>query len=117
MSVELGCRDDGRIFPCATRHSNPLLIVTAEVKIEEELVPGYRPEDFYLVKLGKVLNARYQAVPKLGCGFGSVAWLCQNMKYSTLFLQSNPVANKNYTENRYWTPEMCTVGRNGVIVS
>lgn len=45
----------------------------AEAEIEEELVPGYHPDDVYPVKLGEVFNTRYQVVAKLGCGIGSTA--------------------------------------------
>jgi hypothetical protein len=49
--------------------------------MEEELVPGYRPSDFYPVKLGEVFNDRYQVITKLGCGVGSTAWLCRDLRY------------------------------------
>lgn len=51
-----------------------------EAKIEEELAPGYRPDDFYPVRLGEVFNARYQVVAKLGCGVASTAWLCRDLQ-------------------------------------
>lgn len=53
----------------------------AEAMVEEESVPGYRPSDFYPVKLGEVFNRRYQVVTKLGCGVGSTAWLCRDLQY------------------------------------
>lgn len=56
--------------------TNTFQELPAEAKIEEELVLGYRQEDFYPVELGEVFNARYQVVAKLGCGVGSTAWLC-----------------------------------------
>jgi hypothetical protein len=34
-------------------------ILPAHEKIEEESVPGYKPESFYPVTLGEVFNSRY----------------------------------------------------------
>lgn len=55
----------------------------ADTQIEEELVPEYRPSDFYPVRLGEVFNDRYKVITKFGCGVGSTAWLCRDSRFTT----------------------------------
>ncbi|KAM3420658.1 hypothetical protein BST61_g3913 [Cercospora zeina] len=50
-----------------------------DVKFEEEKLVGYKPEDFYPVRLGDVYESRYQVVAKLGFGTASTVWLCRNL--------------------------------------
>ena len=64
-----------------------------EAQIEEELVPGYQPEDFYPVKLGEMFESRYQVVAKLGCGVGSTAWLCRDQGYDAPSVHPTPLAH------------------------
>lgn len=90
----------------------------AEAKIEEELIPGYRQEDFYPVELGEVFNARYQVVAKLGCGIGSTAWLCRDLRYDGLFLLSNwACLSSSCRDNCYSTLKVCTVNRGSTVAS
>ena len=105
----------------ATRTSQEL---SAEAKVEEELVPGYRPEDFYPVELGEVFNSRYQVVAKLGCGVGSTAWLCRDLQYIPrpcplifCLLSNNIFLLFNDRDNRYLTLKVCTVNRESAVAS
>lgn len=52
----------------------------ADIPIEEELVPGYSPDDYYPVRLGEVFDNKYRVVAKLGRGVGSTAWLCRDLR-------------------------------------
>ena len=46
--------------------------------IEEETLPHYRPEQFYPVDIGELLNSRYKVLGKLGYGAYSTVWLCHD---------------------------------------
>lgn len=65
-----------RTFPVDGFQSVPL-----EEKIEEETVPAYNAEKFYPVRLGEVLNSRYQVLAKLG--FGTSSTVCSVVISST----------------------------------
>ncbi|KAI9042672.1 uncharacterized protein KD926_005278 [Aspergillus affinis] len=57
--------------------------------VEEEELPDYRAERFYPVRLGEVLQNRYQIIAKLGFGTSSTVWLARDLKdhqYVTLKL-------------------------------
>lgn len=45
--------------------------------VEEELLPDYRAEDFYPVRIGHVYNDKYRIVAKLGFGRSSTVWLAR----------------------------------------
>ncbi|RDL35336.1 uncharacterized protein BP5553_07267 [Venustampulla echinocandica] len=47
--------------------------------IDEETIPNYSPNDYYSTHSGHVLNNRYQAITKLGWGFGSTLWLAEDL--------------------------------------
>ncbi|KAK2051206.1 protein kinase [Colletotrichum caudatum] len=68
--------------------------IPADQKIEEETLPGYKPENYYPVRLGEVFESRYQVVAKLGYGTGSTVWLCQDLS----------------NENKLSTLKVCVVG-------
>lgn len=53
--------------------------------IEEEILPGYRPENYYPVHIGQLLNAQYKVLAKLGFGGGSTTWIAQDI---TKYLRS-----------------------------
>lgn len=53
--------------------------IHASVKVEEELLPFYTPRLFYPVRLGQILNFRYQVISKLGYGTTSTNWLCRDL--------------------------------------
>ncbi|EFW16404.1 hypothetical protein D8B26_005743 [Coccidioides posadasii str. Silveira] len=50
------------------------------VPIEEELLPDYIAEMYYPVRIGEVLNDRYQVVCKLGYGTTSTVWLARDLR-------------------------------------
>ena len=52
----------------------------ADQKIEEETIPGYVASRYYPVRIGEVLNEKYQVVGKLGYGASSTAWLARDMR-------------------------------------
>ncbi|KAL3450420.1 kinase-like domain-containing protein [Aspergillus insuetus] len=62
-------------------------------KIEEEVLPLYKPENYYPVFIGQVLASRYQVVSKLGYGNSSTVWLCRDL-----------------LEDGYFTLKVCTRG-------
>ncbi|PGH31514.1 CMGC/SRPK protein kinase [[Emmonsia] crescens] len=57
----------------------PHQLLPQDVKCEEEDLPGYKPEDFYPVRLGDVFESRYRVIAKLGFGVGSSVWLCRDL--------------------------------------
>ncbi|KAH6614661.1 kinase-like domain-containing protein [Chaetomium sp. MPI-SDFR-AT-0129] len=53
--------------------------IPADYKLEEETLPDYLPQRFYPVRIGEVLNSRYQVVGKLGYGVTSTVWLARDL--------------------------------------
>jgi serine/threonine-protein kinase SRPK3 len=47
--------------------------------VEEENWEWYKPEEFYPVRIGEVLNSQYQVVGKLGYGTYGTTWLCRDL--------------------------------------
>jgi serine/threonine-protein kinase SRPK3 len=47
--------------------------------IEEEKTPNYKPESFYPIRLGQLLDGRYQVATKLGYGANSTVWLARDL--------------------------------------
>ncbi|KAI8943645.1 hypothetical protein NX059_001630 [Plenodomus lindquistii] len=46
---------------------------------EEETLPFYRPEQFYPVKIGQLLDGQFKVLGKLGYGSNSTVWLCRDI--------------------------------------
>ncbi|KAK1953675.1 protein kinase [Colletotrichum sublineola] len=69
-------------------------VIPANQTIEEETLPGYKPENYYPIRLGEVFKSRYQVVAKLGYGTGSTVWLCQDLS----------------NENKLLTLKVCIAG-------
>lgn len=63
-----------RVFPCAGWD-----IIDPSHKVEEELIPSYKSENFYPARIGEVFNHRYQVVGKLGYGSSATVWLCRDL--------------------------------------
>ncbi|KZF22544.1 CMGC protein kinase [Xylona heveae TC161] len=59
--------------------SQPPRILPADELVEEERVPGYRPELYYPATPGQVLNSRYKILTKIGWGRTSTVWLAQEL--------------------------------------
>lgn len=65
-----------RVFPTTD------LLIDPSIEIEEETLPTYRPEKYYPVQQGEVLNNRYQVLAKLGYGVTSTVWLGRDLQYA-----------------------------------
>ncbi|KAF4442700.1 CMGC SRPK kinase [Fusarium acutatum] len=61
--------------PCAI----PAARLDLTCPIEEEKTPNYSPERFYPIRLGQLLNGRYQVATKLGYGANSTVWLARDL--------------------------------------
>ncbi|RBR13629.1 hypothetical protein FVER53590_25260 [Fusarium verticillioides] len=61
--------------PCAI----PAARLDLTCPIEEEKTPNYSPERFYPIRLGQLLNGRYQVATKLGYGTNSTVWLARDL--------------------------------------
>ncbi|KAE8327777.1 hypothetical protein BDV39DRAFT_204792 [Aspergillus sergii] len=55
-------------------------IIDKSETVEEESLPNYDPMVFYPVKIGEVLNNRYQIVGKLGYGTSSTVLLGRDLR-------------------------------------
>jgi hypothetical protein len=55
-----------------------------DVLVDEENVPGYRPQYFYPANPGDVLNRRYELKAKIGWGSSSTVWLAPTIAISLL---------------------------------
>jgi hypothetical protein len=54
-------------------------LLNRSIPIEEENTPDYHADRFYPIKLGQVLNKRYQVATKLGHGASSTVWLARDL--------------------------------------
>lgn len=50
------------------------------VPVDEENIPGYKPEIFYPANPGDVLNCRYELKAKIGWGSSSTVWLARDTR-------------------------------------
>ncbi|KAK2765391.1 hypothetical protein FQN54_008237 [Arachnomyces sp. PD_36] len=57
-------------------------IVDPSEIVEEETLPTYKPEKYYPVRIGQVLEDRYQIVGKVGYGVFSTVWLARDFQES-----------------------------------
>lgn len=55
--------------------------ISSSQLIEEENLPYYKPEQFYPVRIGEVLNSDYQVLGKLEYGAYSTVWFCRDLSY------------------------------------
>ncbi|KAK2793728.1 hypothetical protein FQN52_000680 [Onygenales sp. PD_12] len=87
-----------RIFP-----DSGFDLIDPSLEIEEETLPTYRPEKYYPVVQGQVLNDRYQILAKLGYGVTSTVWLGRDLldpKYVALKIYVTG-QNKNHELDIY----------------
>ncbi|PNY27627.1 SRSF protein kinase 3, partial [Tolypocladium capitatum] len=49
-------------------------------RIEEERLPFYTRDDYYPMRIGEVIQDRYQVVAKLGYGTSSTVWLSRDLR-------------------------------------
>ncbi|KAH8917346.1 kinase-like protein [Atractiella rhizophila] len=64
-----------RVFP-----ATGFQLLESSIPLEEETWEWYKPEEFYPVKIGEVLNEQYQVVGKLGFGSHGTAWLARDLR-------------------------------------
>jgi hypothetical protein len=70
--------------------SAPAAWLDPSAPIEEETLPRYNPARFYPIRLGQILNGRYQVATKLGYGARSTVWLARDLiQYDVL--QREPI--------------------------
>ncbi|KPM34438.1 hypothetical protein AK830_g12138 [Neonectria ditissima] len=55
-------------------------VIDPSQRVEEERLPFYKREDYYPMRIGEVLQDRYQVVAKLGYGTGSTVWLSRDLR-------------------------------------
>ncbi|KAM0810259.1 putative Kinase-like domain-containing protein [Seiridium cardinale] len=71
----------------------PYKLLPLDVKLEEETNPGYRPDTWYHVRIGEIIQERYQICTKLGWGDTSTVWLAndlRNTRYVSIKVCANP---------------------------
>lgn len=51
--------------------------------LEEETLPFYKHEQYYPVRIGKIINYKQRVIGRLGYGAYSTTWLCRELRYST----------------------------------
>jgi hypothetical protein len=56
-------------------------VIDPSEKIEEELLPYYKRQDYYPMRIGDIVN-KYQIIAKLGYGATSTVWLSRGLWYS-----------------------------------
>lgn len=89
--------------------------------IEEELLPGYKAEDYYPITTEQTLNSRYRIICKLGRGVGSTVWLAEDVKYDGPELDVNPhhifynFADGVSRESQYRAVKVCTRSTDGAV--
>jgi len=52
----------------------------ASEKFEEETLDDFSQGRYYPIRIGEVLDTKYQVVGKLGYGLGSTVWLARDLK-------------------------------------
>lgn len=65
--------------------SIPFKQISWQEKLEEDLLPDYVASRYYPVRLGQVLQDRYQIVGKLGFGTSSTVWLARDLKHGNSY--------------------------------
>lgn len=86
-----------------TSASRPPTILSPDIPIEEETIPGYNPNNFYPVNPGDILSDRYKIIAKLGWGTTSTVWLAQD-KQQYVSGQLNVYALPKFLIGRGGTP-------------
>ncbi|PFH48018.1 hypothetical protein AMATHDRAFT_76928 [Amanita thiersii Skay4041] len=74
-------------------------IINGDKLLEEERMPFYHPRHFYPVRLGDILNERYQIATKIGFGTYSTVWLARDLFQWRWLAQRYVVIKVNATPN------------------
>ncbi|KAI0809836.1 hypothetical protein GGR55DRAFT_141679 [Xylaria sp. FL0064] len=63
----------------ASQASQAPELIPSDVLVDEEIVPGYKPEHFYPANPGDILDNRYELKAKIGWGSSSTVWLAHDI--------------------------------------
>jgi serine/threonine protein kinase len=82
-------------------------VIDPSLKIEEERLPCYKHGEYYPMRIGEVIQGRYQVVAKLGYGTTSTVWLSRDLRYTLLRFILKLVIVADYTRllpraQEYW---------------
>ncbi|POR33931.1 Protein kinase-like domain protein [Tolypocladium paradoxum] len=79
---------------CASRVSPTPELLPLDTPVDEERVPGYKPEHYYPANPGDVLENRYQLDAKIGWGSSSTVWLAHDIQSRAWLTPKRHVAIK-----------------------
>lgn len=74
-----GASPNSRLTPVP--EEPPFTRLPLDVKLEEEVNPGYKKDTWYHVRIGEVIGERYLVCTKLGWGDTSTVWLARDLRY------------------------------------
>ncbi|KAK3941447.1 putative Serine/threonine protein kinase [Diplogelasinospora grovesii] len=87
--------------------AEPKKVFGDEFLLEEEMHPWFKPEKWYPVRMGEVIDSRYQVLAKLGFGSVSTVWLCRDLRRShkyvslKIYYTGHPQAAKEVEVSRH----------------
>ncbi|OJJ49864.1 hypothetical protein ASPZODRAFT_59299 [Penicilliopsis zonata CBS 506.65] len=84
-----------RVFP-----SSGFELLDQSIELDEETLPTYRPENYYPVHQGEILNDQYQTLAKIGYGVTSTVWLAKDLIASTHVVLKIYVTGENRDHER-----------------
>jgi hypothetical protein len=68
---------------------NTFETIPEDRQFEEETNLGYKAEKFYPVRIGEIFLSRYEVLAKLGFGMCSTVWLCRDLEYVYINIDSD----------------------------
>ena len=77
----LAAKGDGGASPPRQLPPTDAEVYGDDVLLEEESLSWFDPEKWYPVRIGEVIQSRYQVLVKLGFGSVSTVWLCRDLRY------------------------------------
>ncbi|KAF8166033.1 kinase-like domain-containing protein [Crassisporium funariophilum] len=83
-----------RVFP-----ATGFTTIPASEKLEEENWSWYTPQSFYPVRIGDVLQSKYQVLYKIGYGTTATIWLCRDLLSLTVSSRDEYVCMKSMVCN------------------
>ena len=81
--------------------------ITSTCKIEEETFSDYLAARHYPVRIGEVLDSRYQVVGKLGYGAYSTVWVARDLKWVTFLTATHGQVTNPAVNTTQPTPPRC----------
>lgn len=79
----------------STQDYKPATLLDPSEPIEEETIRGYRPEDYYPVRIGDIFNDQYSVIGKLGYGSASTVWLCHDLHRDSSYVALKVYINRS----------------------